>query len=118
MVDDDEEEVEDLELPRAHRRSQQWPAIVLDSRVPALSGEVEREPRPPQRHDHRHDVETRIGEAGRCDEDPHVEHWHDGQLRSTHDVSPVMSDSTQAKVQAAIEMRTITIRSVTRVSIP
>ena len=43
LVKHDEEEIEQLKLPGTHRGSKDRPAVVLDTAVATLSGEVVRE---------------------------------------------------------------------------
>ena len=78
LVPGDEEQVEQLELPPRHPAAQDRPPVVLAApRVPALAGEVERQPGSPQRDQPEHEVEPGVGEAGRAGEDRQVRDRHD-----------------------------------------
>ena len=73
LVDDDEEDVEQRELPGLHALAQNLPAVVLPAGLVAtLPGEVEGEACAPQRDEHGHDVEPNILQASPRREHPDV----------------------------------------------
>ena len=80
LVQHDEEEVEDLELPRLHPTAQDRPAVVLHAGVAALAGEVEGQPRGPGGHQQCHQDESggvaAVHDAG-DGEDPDVDRRDD-----------------------------------------
>ncbi len=103
LVQDDEEEVEELELPSAHAATQDRPAVVLHTGVAALAREVEGQPRSPGRREQRHQHEAPgvlPREEGRAGEDPDVDDGHDRPDPSTQDVSRVTSESNQHAADA------------------
>ncbi len=80
LIADDEQQVEDLELPGPHACAKNRPAVVLHARVAALAREVEGQAGSPGSHEHRHQHDARRSVAlceGTGDEDPHVGHGHD-----------------------------------------
>jgi hypothetical protein len=77
LVDHDEEQVEELELPSAHRLPQNAPAVVLHACVATFAGQVEGEPSSPHGCQHPHHVQPGIAEASSTREDPEIDRRRD-----------------------------------------
>ena len=76
LVENDEEEVEQLELPRLHSRSQDGPSVILGAGVAAFAREIEGQSRTPDGYDRGHDVQSNVVKTRPAGEDPEVHRGH------------------------------------------
>ncbi len=72
LVEHDEEEVEERELPGLHPCPQDRPAVVLGAGVAAFAREVEGESGAPEGDQHCQDVQSDVAEASEPGKHPHV----------------------------------------------
>ena len=78
LVEHDEEEVEELELPGVHLGTKNGPSVVLEAGVAAFAREIEGESRSPHQHDDAHQIQSGVREIRESREHPRVDHRHHG----------------------------------------